>query len=230
MIYWALLLGSGVMNIWGTRLMALIEDASLIIHIVAFIVVFVVMWVCAPVKHSASFVFTLFQNNSGWSSDGVSWSIGMLSSCYVLAGKQQSLCERHSQADFVTQGYDGAIHLCEEMLNPAVSVPWCMLGSLVINGVMGFAFLLAILFCMGDMATALNSTTGFPIIEIFKSVTGSPAAATAMTCTLIVIASLATIPLMASTARMLWCLARDKGMLGFETIFSALTLTLTLNI
>jgi hypothetical protein len=71
MIYWALLLGSGAMNIWGTRL-----------------VVFIVMWVCAPVKHSASFVFTLFENNSGWSSDGVSWSIGMLSSCYVLAGKE----------------------------------------------------------------------------------------------------------------------------------------------
>ncbi|OQD79532.1 hypothetical protein PENANT_c049G07475 [Penicillium antarcticum] len=193
MIYWALLMGSGAMNIWGNRLMALIENASLIIHIVAFVVVFIVMWVCAPIKHSASFVFTLFENNSGWSSDGVSWSIGMLSSCYVLAG------------------YDGAIHLCEEMLNPAVSVPWCMLGSLAVNGIMGFAFLLAILFCMGDMTTALNSATGFPIIEIFRSVTGSPAAATAMTCTLIVTAALATIPLIASTARMLWCLARDKA-------------------
>jgi amino acid transporter len=95
-----------------------------------------------------------------------------------------------------------------------------MLGSLAVNGIMGFAFLLAILFCMGDMTTALNSTTGFPIIEIFKSATGSPAAATAMTCTLIVVAALATIPLMASTARMLWCLARDKGMLVFETLFS----------
>lgn len=67
--------------------MALIENASLIIHVVVFAVILVVMWVCAPSNHTASFVFTLFQNNSGWKSDGVSWSIGMLSSCYALAGK-----------------------------------------------------------------------------------------------------------------------------------------------
>jgi amino acid transporter len=103
------------------------------------------------------------------------------------------------------------------MRTPEISVPWCMLGSLGINGILGFAFLLAILFCMGDMDAALNSTTGFPIIEIFHSITGSSAAATAMTCTLILTAGLATIPLMASTSRMLWCLARDKGRSFFSS-------------
>ncbi|CEO58444.1 hypothetical protein PMG11_03168 [Penicillium brasilianum] len=193
LIYWAFLLLSGVVNLWGTRLMSLVENVSLVIHIVAFIILFTVIWVCAPTHNSASFVFTYFVNNSGWSSSGVSWSIGMLSSAYVLVG------------------YDGAIHLCEEMKSPQTAVPWCMILSLVVNGAMGFAFLLALLFCMGDVDSALATTTGFPIIEIFNYITGSTAAATAMTCALIVVAGLATIPLTASTSRMLYSLARDKA-------------------
>ncbi|KAL3472858.1 putative GABA permease [Aspergillus californicus] len=158
LIYWALVFIATALNIWGTRLLSLVESASLVIHIGAFIGNFVVIWICAPVKHPAEFVFATFQNNSGWSSSGVAWSLGMLSSCYVLTG------------------FDGAIHLSEEMNNPTTAVPYCMLSSVLLNGAMGFAFLLTVLFCMGDMDTALNSATGFPIIEIFRTATGSSAA------------------------------------------------------
>ncbi|KAK9548791.1 hypothetical protein V6Z77_008684 [Aspergillus fumigatus] len=201
LIYWALLAISAVVNIWGARLISLIENASSLIHLAAFVAEFVVIWVCAPTKHSASFVFTLFRNESGWSSNGVAWSIGMLSSCYVLAG------------------YDGAIHLSEEMTNAEVAVPWCMLGSLAINGMLGFAFLLTVLFCMGDFEAALNTATGFPIIQIFYSITGSAAGSAAMTSMLIIMAGLATIPLTASTARMLWSLTRDRAF-PFSTYLS----------
>ncbi|KAL4925282.1 putative GABA permease [Aspergillus undulatus] len=193
LIYWALVgLGTAI-NIWGARFFSIVERVSLVIHIGAFIANFIVMWACAPAKHSVEFVFTTFQDSSGWSSSGIAWSIGMLSSCYVLTG------------------YEGAIHLGEEMDNPAVAVPYCMLSSVAINGVMGFAFLLAVLFCMGDMTTALGSPTGYPIIEIFRIVTGSQAASSAMTFTLIFTAWLGTIALIASAARMVWSLARDKG-------------------
>ncbi|KAH3380934.1 hypothetical protein KXW99_000018 [Aspergillus fumigatus] len=201
LIYWALLAISAVVNIWGARLISLIENASSLIHLAAFIAEFVVIWVCAPTKHSASFVFTLFRNESGWSSNGVAWSIGMLSSCYVLAG------------------YDGAIHLSEEMTNAEVAVPWCMLGSIAINGMLGFAFLLTVLFCMGDFEAALNTATGFPIIQIFYNITGSAAGSAAMTSMLIIMAGLATIPLTASTARMLWSLTRDRAF-PFSTYLS----------
>ncbi|KAL5044339.1 hypothetical protein BDW71DRAFT_199029 [Aspergillus fruticulosus] len=198
LIYLALVgLGTAV-NIWGSRLLSFVESISLVIHVCAFIAIFVVLWVCAPAKGSATFVFTAFVNNSGWSSSGIAWSIGMLSSCYVLAG------------------YDGAIHLGEEMANPAVEVPYCMLGSLVINGIMGLAFLIATLFCMGDIDAALNSPTAYPIIEIFRSATGSRAASTVMTSILILTAWLATIALIASAARMVWALARDQALPGHK--------------
>ncbi|EHA23151.1 hypothetical protein ASPNIDRAFT_124601, partial [Aspergillus niger ATCC 1015] len=183
LIYWALVGFATALNIWGSRLFSLVETASLVIHLVGFVVVLIVMWVCVPAKHNATFVFTTFLNSTGWSSNGLA--------CL---------------------GYDGAIHLCEEMVNPETAVPYCMLGSLTINDILGFVFLLTILFCMGDMENALDTPTNYPIIEIFRSVTGSSAGSCALTAVLIIAAWLGTIALLASTARMVLSLARDRAL------------------
>lgn len=87
-----------------------------------------------------------------------------------------------------------------------------MIGSILVNGAMGFGILIAILFGMGDIQTALSSNTGFPVIEIFNHMTrGNAAAASAMTSTIIISASLATVGLSAAATRTLWAFARDKG-------------------
>lgn len=98
------------------------------------------------------------------------------------------------------------------MDRPDIGVPRAMIGSLLLNGGLGFAFLVAVLYCMGDFTTALATNTGFPIIQIFHQITGNLGAASAMTTAVIVMASLATIPLVASAARVLWSLARDSGL------------------
>lgn len=54
---------------------------------------------------------------------------------------------------------------------------------MAINGLMGFAILLAALFCMGDPETALFSETGYPFIDIFVYGTGSIAGGTALVST-----------------------------------------------
>lgn len=98
------------------------------------------------------------------------------------------------------------------MKTPRTTVPRAMIGSLVINASMGFALLIAILFCMGDLQVALNTNTGFPIIQIFYHITrGSLAGTSASTCAIILSASGATIGLMASTSRTLWAFARDEA-------------------
>lgn len=86
-----------------------------------------------------------------------------------------------------------------------------MVGSIVINGVMGFGFVVAILFNLGDVQATLTAQTTYPIIQIFYNITQNQAATTAMCCSMVIMSSLATIPLMASSSRMLCSLARDKG-------------------
>jgi amino acid transporter len=194
LMYWAILIGAASICIFCSNILPLIEKMSFTLHVALFFVILIVMCVVSPTKNSATWVFTSFENNSGWSSDGTAWCIGMLSSCYVLIG------------------YDGATHLSEEMHNPERGVPYAMIGSVALNSVLGFAFLIAVLFCMGDIQSALATTTGFPIIEIFYNITGSTGAASAMSSAIVLMASLATIPLLASAGRVMWAFARDQGM------------------
>ncbi|KAF9774833.1 hypothetical protein IL306_007137 [Fusarium sp. DS 682] len=201
LLYWAVLIGAAAVCIFCSHILPLVEKVSMTLHIVLFFVILIVMCAVSPTKYSASFVFTTFENNSGWASDGAAWCIGMLSSCYVLVG------------------YDGATHLSEEMKNPEVGIPYAMVGSVVLNSFLGFCFLIALLFCMGDITSALQTKTGFPIVEIFYNITGSHAGATAMPAVVVLMASLATIPLLASAARVMWAFARDQG-LPFSNILS----------
>ncbi|KAG7416249.1 Choline transport protein [Fusarium oxysporum f. sp. rapae] len=207
LIYWAVLVVAVVVCIFCSHILPLVEKISMTLHIALFFVILIVMCALSPTKHSASYVFTTFENNSGWASDGAAWCIGMLSSCYVLIG------------------YDGATHLSEEMRNPEIGIPYAMVGSVVLNSFLGFCFLIALLFCMGDITAALQTTTGFPIIEIFYNITRSHTGASAMSASVILMASLATIPLLASAARVMWAFARDQGISSLDSIAELYQLT-----
>lgn len=214
LLYWGILVISAFVNIKGSRLLSLIEYLSLAFHVGAFLAVLVVICVVSPTKHDAKFVFTETINSSGWSHDGIAWCVGLLSGCYVLIGKNPSFYTwKLLEIDtlFAVPGYDGAIHLSEEMRNPRIDIPTAMIGTIIINGTMGFGFLVAVLFCMGDMDSTLNTRTGYPIIQIFWNITGNVHSATALCCTVVIMAGLASIPLLMSASRMLWVLARDKG-------------------
>ncbi|KAK2924846.1 Fungal transcription factor [Fusarium oxysporum f. sp. vasinfectum] len=202
LLFWAVLLGSACICIFCSNKLPLIEKLTLVLHVTFFIAIIVTMAVTSPTKHSAEWVFSHFENNSGWGNNAVAWSIGLLSSCYVLIG------------------YDGATHLSEEMNNAEMGVPRAMVGCLLVNGPLGFAFLLIILFFMGDISAALATPTGFPIIEIFLHMTSSVVAATTMTAMITVMACLSTVPLLTAAARIMWAFARDGGLPFAERIAS----------
>ncbi|KAM5359000.1 hypothetical protein ACJZ2D_014825 [Fusarium nematophilum] len=199
LIYIFVLVIAFILNIWGSRILPMLENLIMVLHILFFFAMLLAVAIIPPSRHSSEFVFTFFQNNSGWESDGIAWCLGLLTSAYVMVGMNT-----------LFKGYDSATHMSEEMQNPRMGVPRAMIGSLVLNGTMGFALLIAILFGMGDLKTALDAPTRFPIIEIFSYMTRNNLAATsAMVCTIIISASLATVGLLASTSRTLWAYARD---------------------
>lgn len=55
-----------------------------------------------------------------------------------------------------------------------------MIASVVVNGCLGVGMLIAILFCLGDLDSALATPTGFPFIEIFTQATFSRSGGTLM--------------------------------------------------
>lgn len=144
-------------------------------------------------KNSASFVFIEVSNSSGWSSDGVSWLVGLLSSVYPLLG------------------YDAACHLAEEMPHASRNVPLAMVGSVTVNGILGIGYCIMLLFSTGTLDTLLATPTGFPFMQIFLDATRSAAGATVMSLVITLIAIAATAAGVTSTSRTLWAFARDKA-------------------
>ena len=116
-------------------------------------------------------------------------------------------------------GFDGVLHLSSEMKDAPRKVPQSMVLSVLVNALLAFAFVLVLLFFMGDPVAALTTTTGYPVIEIYLQATGSTTGATVLTCFIIVPATVCQFSIFASVTRLVWAFARDKG-LPFSSFFS----------
>lgn len=109
--------------------------------------------------------------------------------------------------------------MSEEVRDSARTIPKILIWTIVINGTLTFAFMIAILFCIGNVENALNTTTGYPIIEIFYQATGSVRAATVMESAVLVVGFCAIFAILASVSRLTWAFARDGG-LPFSNFFA----------
>lgn len=103
------------------------------------------------------------------------------------------------------------MQMSEEIENASVNVPRAMVLTLVLNGAAGYAMGLALLFCMGDIQSILDTKTGFPFVQAFANATGI-GGATIMTSIVIVLTWCAVIGFLATASRMVWSFARDKAL------------------
>ena len=77
-------------NTLGARALPKIESMILILHVLGFFAILIPLAHLAP-HSSASFVFTDFESLNGWSSNGTSWFIGLLSGVFPFLGASLSL-------------------------------------------------------------------------------------------------------------------------------------------
>jgi choline transport protein len=96
-------------------------------------------------------------------------------------------------------------------LDLVLGFPLIFTGSIAINGVTGFAMLIAILYCIGNIEEALATPTGYPFIEILTQATSSVAGGTALSALLVTMFTFATIGVVATASRQLWAFSRDNA-------------------
>lgn len=103
--------------------------------------------------------------------------------------------------------------MSEEIQNATVVVPRALVLSIFINGILGLAMVLGLMFCIGDVETALNAeeTLGFPFLEVFLQSTRSVTGSAMMASIIIVMGVGSTVGAFATAARMLWSFSRDRG-------------------
>ena len=127
------------------------EIMIIVLHVAGFITILSLLWVYTPHINTAHFVFTTSLNRGGWPTQGLSYCVGFLGNV----------------ATFV--GADASVHMAEEVSNAALTIPRAICGSMIFNGLVGFAMMITALFCLGDLESVLGTATGYPFIQIFYS-------------------------------------------------------------
>ena len=203
LLFWAIIILSVFINTAATSILPKLETFILVLHVAGFFAVLIPVVHLAPNKASAHDVFTQFSNGGGWPTQGLSFFIGLIGSVYAMFG-----C-------------DSAVHMAEEIQNAEVVVPWSMLTTTVLNGSLGFAIVIAVLFVTKDITAALASPTGvlgYPFIQIFYDATGSKAGSSVLVAIMIVMDIAGTIAFIATASRLIWAFARDRGLPGWRTV------------
>ena len=103
--------------------------------------------------------------------------------------------------------------MAEEVKNATKVVPRAIQISVLLNGALGLAMLIAYLFCLGNLDELLeeSATLGYAYLYVFLKGTGSPAGAATMAMIMWVLGVCCLVGLMAATSRQLWSFARDKA-------------------
>ncbi len=106
--------------------------------------------------------------------------------------------------------------MSEEIQRAALVVPRSIMISIFINGALGFAAILVMMFSLNDIEKILNTPTGSPYMQVFLDSTGSVAGATAMASIITFAAFSANIGILATASRMCWSFCRDRGLPGWQ--------------
>ena len=197
MLYWAVILFAVIINAVISSWIPRFEAIILILHVLGFFGILYPLVILGP-HAPASKVFQNFLNGGDWPTNGLSFFVGLLGNVFAFFGA------------------DGAIHMAEEIQNAAVVVPRAITISIILNGTLGLGMALALLFCIGDIKAALNTTTHYPFMEIFYQAVQNSTGAALMTSIVITLSLCATVGQAASASRQLWAFSRDRAVPGWR--------------
>jgi amino acid transporter len=189
------LLVHGVLNHFGVRIVSLLNNVSVVVHIAGVMVIVGCIFALAPLQ-PAPFLLEAV-NSNGRSPYVWAFFLGLL------------------QAQWTYTGFDASAHMAEETSDPRRTAPWGIVLSVAVSGVAGYALILALTLAISSLPDALSATDGQgnPIpaaIAVFQGALGAK-----LGNTLGGLASMAMwfcgLSCVTSASRALYSLARDEG-------------------
>jgi choline transport protein len=99
--------------------------------------------------------------------------------------------------------------MSEEVSNASLTVPRMMLGTVILNGILGFVMILSVVYAIQDVVVqVVDSTAVYPFIDIFATAVGSQAGAIGMTVPMVVLSISMCFNATAAASRQAWSFAR----------------------
>ena len=206
-LYAIILFSHAMINHFGIRWVAFLNDASVTIHLAGVAVVVGALAFFAP--HQPVDFLTQAINSNG-RSYGWAFILGLL------------------QAQWTFTGFDGSAHVAEETHDPRRRVPWGIVLSVSVSAVAGYLLLLALVLAIKDVNQVLRSVdaAGQPVpavVTILSQALGRRAGAA-----LSAIAALAMwfcgLSCVTSCSRTVYAFARDNG-LPFSSFWKRVSAT-----
>lgn len=190
------LLVHGLLNHYGVKLVALLNNISVSVHIFGVIAVIAAIFLFAPLQ-PVSFLLTSSPHPSIHAPYVWLFFLGLL------------------QAQWTYTGFDGSAHMAEETANARRTAPWGIVLSVAVSGIAGYALLLALTLAIHSVPAALaaKDAQGNAVpaaIAILDSALGAK-----IGNSLAAIASMAMwfcgLSCVTSASRAVYALARDGG-------------------
>jgi amino acid transporter len=137
-VYAVILAVHSTMNIYGIRLVALLNDISVWWHIAGVLLVVGALFFFAP-HHSNTLSF-LFHGSDSLSVVGVAPLFGLLLGLLL--------------AQYTLTGYDASAHVSEETVGANRRAPWGIVMSIVVSAVAGYVLMIGLAIAIPDKAPA----------------------------------------------------------------------------
>ena len=183
-------------NIWNEPL-PYISSAALYTSLFSFVTITITVLACSSGHFQPpSFVFKEFENNTGWSSAGIAFIVGLINPAWSFS------C------------LDCATHMAEEIVEPERWIPISILSTVAIGFTTSFSYAIAMFFSVRNLDSILDSTTGVPILDIFYQALGNKHGALCLEALIVMTAFGCNIACMTWQARLCWSFARDEGIPG----------------
>lgn len=195
LMFTGILLTQGILNHYGVKLVAILNDTSVIVHIVGVVAVVAALFFFAP-KQPAGFLLQAASSNGRvpyW------WAfiLGLL------------------QAQWTYTGFDASAHLAEETEDPRRRAPWGIVLSVAVSGMAGYLLLIGLTLAIRDLPGVLQAKdpqgNSIPaVIAILQSALG-PRAGSVMAAMASVAMWFCGLACITSSSRAVFSLARDNG-------------------
>jgi choline transport protein len=116
--------------------------------------------------------------------------------------------------------------MSDEVKDVKTRVPYSIISTIITNSIMQFAFVICLLYTIGDITTVLSDTTGLAIIQVYYQATKSKAWTVVLVAMLALMMFFCLCNILASVSRLTFAFARDRG-LPFSNFFSTVSFTRT---
>src|SRR5919109_4020679 len=137
-VYAAILLSHALINHFGIRLVAWLNDFSVTVHVVGVVVIVGALTLFAPKQPLGFFVERVTFNDQGWPY-WVAFVIGLL------------------QAQWTFTGYDASASVSEETVDPRRRVPWGIVMAVAGSSLVGYLPLVGFTPAVTDIPAVLNA-------------------------------------------------------------------------